>query len=87
VPFTDVAKTFDEQVSRAIELARAERFVPAAAAVAQIVAVERAHLAAVLDQLERGNAHNAVAALELIQDIYRPARAPVLRLVRDGSRT
>jgi hypothetical protein len=74
VPFSDVAKTFDEQVLHAIDLVRAERFVSAAAVIAQMHEIERTHLSAVLIELERQHAHNAIVALELIHAVYRRPR-------------
>lgn len=74
VAFSDVAKTFDEQVSDAIELVRAERFVSAAAVIAQMRDIERTHLSAVLEQLERRHTHNSIVALELLHDVYRRPR-------------
>lgn len=74
MPFSEVAKTFDEQVSDAIDLVRAERFVSAAAVIAQMRDIERTHLSAVLEQLERRHTHNAIVALELLHDVYRRPR-------------
>lgn len=82
--FTDVDQSLDEQVSYAIDLVRASRFVSAAAVLAQMRDIERTHLSAVLDQLERRHTHNAIAALELLHDVYRPARPRLLLLRCDG---
>ena len=62
-----------------------KRFTAAAAVVATLADVDRAHRVCVLDQLEREHAHNAIAALEVIRDVYCAER-PRLRLVaeRDG---
>ena len=80
MPFT-VARSFDDQVLHAISLVREERFVSAAVVLAQLPDVDRTHRAAVLTELERRHAHNAIAALELIQDLYRPAPRPRLLLL------
>ena len=83
MPFTDVARSLDEQVLHAQMLVGERRFTAAAAIVAQLPAdVDRAHVSAVLTELEREHAHNAVAALELIRGIYSPPQ-PRLRLVAD----
>jgi hypothetical protein len=74
VPFSDVAKTFDEQVLQAIDHVRAERYVSAAAVIAQLTDIDRTHLTAVLIELERRHAHNAIMALELIHAVYRRPR-------------
>jgi hypothetical protein len=87
VPFANAAKTFDEQVLHAVDLVRERRFVRAAAAVARLPDVQYVHLSCVLTELEREHAHNAIAALELIQDLYRATPRPVLRLIAGKSLT
>jgi hypothetical protein len=83
VPFTDVARSLDEQVLHAQALVSEGRLIAAAVVVAQLPSdVDRAHVSAVLTELEREHAHNAVVALELIRGIYSQPQ-PRLRLVAD----
>jgi hypothetical protein len=84
VPFRNAAKSFDEQVLHAVSLVRERRFIHAAAVIARLPDVEHVHISCVLTELEKGHTHNAIVALELIQDVYRAAPRPCLRLVAAG---
>lgn len=80
---TSVAPAFDEQILRAINLVRVRRFALAAATVARLPDVRHSHVTCVLTEIEREHVHNAIVALELLQDVYRPAPRPRLLLVVD----
>jgi hypothetical protein len=82
VPFSDLARSLDEQVLHAMALVSDRRFTAAAAVVALLPDVDRSHVSCVVAELEREHAHNAIAALEVIQSIYCP-RPRLLRLVAD----
>lgn len=83
--FTDVARSLEEQVLHAQALVGERRFTAAAAVVALLPGVDRAHIAAVLTELEREHAHNAIEALAIIRALHSQTPRPRLRLVVDRS--